>query len=66
MAPKDAGERHLPVELPGTEAGPARKILIRLVIALALIALVAAVSYAGRDGYVDPEDGEISVLDAFY
>lgn len=55
-----------PVELPGGEASPLRKILGRLVIALALIALVAGVSYAGRDGYVDPEDEEMSVLDAFY
>ncbi|HEX6116118.1 MAG TPA: NAD-binding protein [Solirubrobacterales bacterium] len=33
---------------------------------MALITLVAVVTYAGRAGYVDPEDGEISVLDAFY
>jgi voltage-gated potassium channel len=56
----------LPVELPGEEGGPLRKILGRLAIALALIALVAGVSYAGRDGYVDPEGGGMSVLDAFY
>lgn len=63
----ESGEgRHLPVELPGREASPVRKILVRLAIALALIALVAGVSYAGRDGYTDPEDGEISLLDAFY
>jgi voltage-gated potassium channel len=59
---------HLPVELPGGESGPLSKILFRLAIALALIALVAAVAYLGRDGYVDPDDGNgtISVLDAFY
>ena len=56
----------LPVELPGGDASPLRKILVRLAIALALIALVAFVSYAGRDGYVDPEDQQISLLDAFY
>lgn len=56
----------VPVELPGGDAGPLRKILGRLVIALALIFLVAAVSYAGRAGYTDPEDGQMSVLDAFY
>jgi voltage-gated potassium channel len=56
----------LPIELPGGDASPLRKILSRLVIALALIALVAGVSYAGRGGYVDPDDGEMSVLDAFY
>ncbi|HEV2790041.1 MAG TPA: potassium channel family protein [Solirubrobacterales bacterium] len=58
--------RHLPVDLPGGEAGPIRKILFRLVIALALIALVAVITYLGREGYVDPEDETISLLDAFY
>ena len=57
---------HLPIDLPGGEAGPVRKILFRLAIALALIGLVAMVTYLGRDGYVDPEDETISVLDAFY
>jgi voltage-gated potassium channel len=56
----------LPVDLPGAEAGPLRKIAFRLAIALGLIALVAAITYIGRDGYVDPEDGQISLLDAFY
>jgi voltage-gated potassium channel len=55
-----------PVDLPGGSAGPLRKILFRLAIALGLIAFVAAVTYIGRDGYVDPEDGSVSLLDAFY
>jgi voltage-gated potassium channel len=54
------------VDLPGGDASPLRKILGRLAIALALIAFVALVSYAGRDGYTDPEDGRMSLLDAFY
>ncbi len=57
---------HQRVELPGGEASPLRKILSRLAIALALIAFVALVSYAGREGYVDPEDETMSLLDAFY
>jgi voltage-gated potassium channel len=57
---------HLPVDLPGGEAGPVRKILFRLAIALTLIGLVAMVTYLGREGYVDPEDETISLLDAFY
>jgi voltage-gated potassium channel len=62
-----AGEQgRSPVVLPGEERGPLRKILGRLAIALALIAFVAVVTYAGRDGYLDPEDGQISLLDAFY
>jgi voltage-gated potassium channel len=54
------------VELPGAEAGPLRKIGARVVFALALIVFVALVTYAGRGGYVDPEDGDLSLLDAFY
>jgi voltage-gated potassium channel len=54
------------VALPGDEPGPLRKIGRRLAIALVLITLVAAVTYIGRDGYIDPEDDEISLLDAFY
>jgi voltage-gated potassium channel len=61
-----AGERKLAISLPGGEAGPLRKILGRLAIALVLIVFVALVSYAGRDGYTDPEDGSMSLLDAFY
>lgn len=59
-------QARLPVDLPGAEAGPLRKIGFRLAIALALITLVAGVTYLGRDGYVDPEDDQISLLDAFY
>ena len=62
----EARSRQLPVELPGGDVSPLRKILGRLAIALGLIVFVAAVSYAGRDGYVDPEGGGMSVLDAFY
>jgi voltage-gated potassium channel len=56
------------VVLPGGEASPLRKILVRLAIAVGLIAFVALVSYAGRDGYVDPDEGsgEMTLLDAFY
>lgn len=65
MAASDRQGR-IPVVLPGEERGPLRKILGRLAIALALIAFVAVVTYAGRGGYLDPEDGQISLLDAFY
>jgi len=54
------------VELPGREPGPLRKIRGRVLIALALVTLVALIAYAGRAGYVDPEDGSVSLLDAFY
>lgn len=54
------------VELPAAEAGPLRKIASRLLIAVGLITLVALTAYLGRDGFEDPEDGTISILDAFY
>ena len=64
----DPTARDSRIVLPGIDAGPLRKILVRLAVAVALIAFVALVSYAGRDGYVDPDggDGTMSLLDAFY
>ena len=64
--PRDTPDTGIVVELPGREAGPFAKIGRRVLLALALITLVALVTYAGRDGYVDPEDDSISLLDAFY
>jgi voltage-gated potassium channel len=64
--PRDAPRTGIVIELPGQEAGPFAKIWRRVLLALALITLVALVTYAGRDGYVDPEDDSISILDAFY
>ncbi len=54
------------VELPGVDPGPFRRILARVLFALSLITFVALLTYLGRDGYVDPEDDSISLLDAFY
>ncbi len=56
----------LRIALPTEEAGPARRILRRLGIAIGLVVFVALVTYLGRDGYYDPEGGGISLLDAFY
>ncbi len=64
MAASTGKENH--IALPGAEASPLQKIGRRMAIALALIVFVAVVTYVGRDGYYDPEDDEISVLDAFY
>ena len=38
----------------------------RVLLALGLITFVAVLTYLGRDGYVDPEDDSVSLLDAFY
>ena len=54
------------VEFPGRPHGPLRNILWRVGIAVALILFVALLTYVGRDGYADPEDDDISLLDAFY
>ena len=54
------------VEFPGRPHGPVRNILVRLGVALALILFVALLTYAERGGYVDPEDHDVSLLDAFY
>jgi len=62
----DAAAPEVRIALPGAEVGPLQKIARRMAIALALIVFVALVTYLGRDGYFDPEDDSISVLDAFY
>ena len=54
------------MRLPGGEPGPLRTILTRVAIALGLIVIVAILAYVGRDGYTDPDDGDVSLLDAFY
>jgi voltage-gated potassium channel len=54
------------VTLPGEESSPLRKIGARVLVAVGLIVFVAILTYVGRDGYVDPEDDSISLLDAFY
>ena len=54
------------VELPEERRHPLRTITDRLALAVGLVALVALLAYIGRDGYIDPEDDTISLLDAFY
>ena len=54
------------VSLPGEDPSPFRKIVNRMLVALGLIVLVAMVTWLGRDGYYDPEDDSVSLLDAFY
>ena len=61
-----ASDDGVAVEFPGRPHGPVRNILVRLGIALALILFVALLTYVGREGYVDPEDDDVGLLDAFY
>ncbi|MGI8731205.1 MAG: potassium channel family protein [Solirubrobacteraceae bacterium] len=64
MAPRDV--EAVEVEFPGRSRGPLRGILIRVAIAIGLVTFVALLTYLGRDGYIDPEDDSIDLLDAFY
>jgi voltage-gated potassium channel len=54
------------VELPAGRRHPLRTIGERLALAFGLVLLVALLAYLGRDGYIDPEDDSVSLLDAFY
>jgi voltage-gated potassium channel len=54
------------VELPAGRRHPLRTIGERLALAVGLVVLVALLAYIGRDGYIDPEDDSVSLLDAFY
>jgi voltage-gated potassium channel len=54
------------VELPAGRRHPLRTIGERLALAFGLVVLVALLAYLGRDGYIDPEDDSVSLLDAFY
>lgn len=56
------GRAHPPVAV----RSPWQTLLVRGLMAVALLALVTLVTYAGRDGYIDDAGGAISVLDALY
>jgi voltage-gated potassium channel Kch len=61
-----ADDDPLKVEFPGRAHGPLRHIAVRIAAALGLVTFVALLTFIGRHGYVDPEDGSVSLLDAFY
>ncbi len=54
------------IQFPDRSHGPIRNIVLRIGIALGLVTFVALLTYLGRDGYLDPEDGHVSLLDSFY
>ena len=58
--------RKASVTLPGEDASPLRRIGVRVLVAVGLVVFVAMLTYIGRDGYIDPEDDSVSLLDAFY
>ncbi len=53
------------IRFPSRGGSPARALGVRLLMAIALIALVTAVAYADRGGYRDL-DGSVSLLDCVY
>lgn len=54
------------VRFPSRGVSPARSLVLRLLIAFALVALVTAVAYAGRAGYEDAGGGSVGLLDCLY
>lgn len=54
------------IRFPDKERHPFRTVVYRFTGAMALLALIAAVVYMGRDGYRDSADGAVSLLDAVY
>jgi voltage-gated potassium channel len=54
------------VQLPAGDAGPLRRLLMRMAIAFVLLMFVTLVAYLGRDGYRDVDNSSITFLDALY
>jgi voltage-gated potassium channel len=54
------------VRLPSRAVGPARAVIRRILLALALISLTAGLVYLDRDGYEDADGDGVGLLDAFY
>jgi voltage-gated potassium channel len=57
---------HSGVHLPHTEQSSARQVWRRVLIASLVLVATVMIVYFDRDGYVDNNGGEISVLDATY
>ena len=59
---------HPTVQLPVGDAGPLKRLLIRMAAAFALLMFVTLVAYLGRDGYQDNanDNAPVGFLDALY
>jgi voltage-gated potassium channel len=66
MAAARDGRHDTHIELPAERKHPLRTIGARLAVATGLIVMVALLAYVGGDGYFDPADDDVSLLDAFY
>jgi voltage-gated potassium channel len=62
-SPATRGSR---VQLPEEQRSPLRTIGVRVLVAVGLLVFVALLTYLGRNGYVDPADDEVGLLDALY
>lgn len=54
------------VRLPENYVAPLRQIGFRVLVAVALLALVVVVVYVGRDGYRDADENPLTLLDSVY
>lgn len=54
------------VSLPARTWSPARQLVLRVLVALALVGIVVAFVYLDRDAYTDSHDGQVSLVDAVY
>ncbi|HYO40376.1 MAG TPA: potassium channel family protein [Nocardioidaceae bacterium] len=63
-----AGETRGRVRLPANRRSPVLELLLRVLLALALLGLTVALVYFDKDGYVDNNDptGEVGFVDAIY
>jgi voltage-gated potassium channel Kch len=54
------------ISLPAADAGPLKRLLVRMLAATALVFFVALVAYLGRDGYSDNDGTPVGFMDALY
>ena len=52
--------------MPEQRPGPIRALVVRLAIAGIAVVTMTLIVYAGRDGYVDSADDEVTLIDALY
>jgi voltage-gated potassium channel len=55
-----------PLQLPSGRSTPLRTLAVRLAVAVALVLVVALVTWIGRDGYRDLDETPVGILDALY
>lgn len=54
------------VALPARTWSPTRQLVLRVLVALALVGIIVALVHLDRDAYTDSHDGRVSLVDAVY